>query len=265
MMSHDKIRMKNIKSIKMVAASSLAVALIAVFVNNAYGQAMSSPSYKIQSDSLNFGGNRSASGSYSMEDTLGEVATGISSSTNYAMLAGYQQMQSASLSVVPPTDVVMSPAIGGVSGGTSNGSTTFKVTTDDTAGYSVSIVASSSPALTSGLDSFADYATSGANPDFTFATTTATTSLFAFSPKGADVQARFKDDGSTACGAGSSQTADKCWDGLSTMSKMIVSRSSSNHPNGASTTISFRAWSGSGHVQLAGNYVATTTITIIPL
>jgi hypothetical protein len=258
------LRMKNIKFIKHIAISFLAVALLFIIVHNAYGQAMSSPSYKIESDSLNFGGVRSVSGSYVIEDTFGEVSTGISSSTNYAMLAGYQQMQAVGLAVVPPTNVIMSPAIGGISGGTSNGQTTFKVTTDDMAGYSVTIVASSSPALTSGADSFADYSPSGANADFAF-TNAAAASSFGFSPKGTDVPARFKDDGSSQCGMGSSQTTGACWDGLATTAKTIVSRTSSNHPNGTVTTLNFRAASGSSHVQLAGNYVATTTITILPM
>ena len=235
---------------------------ILTIVHHAYGQVMSSPTYRIQSDSLNFGGVRSTSGSYAIEDTLGELATGVSSSTNYAMLAGYQQMQSISIVVVPPTGVVMAPAIGGVSGGTSNGSTTFSVMTDDGAGYSVTIVASSSPALVSGADSFADYTPSGANADFNFYNAP-TSSTFAFSPKGADSPLRFKDDG-TNCGAGLSQTTDACWDGLATTTKTIVSRTTSNHPAGTVTTLKFRAASGSAHLQLQGTYVATTTITITP-
>ncbi|MEI8327634.1 MAG: hypothetical protein WCG02_00665 [Candidatus Taylorbacteria bacterium] len=236
---------------------------ILTIVHHAYGQVMSSPRYQIQSDSLNFGGVRSTSASYAVEDTLGELATGVSSSTNYAMLAGYQQMQSVMVVVVPPTAVIMAPAIGGVSGGTSNGSTTFSVMTDDQAGYSVTIVASSSPALVSGADSFADYTPSGANADFNFYNAP-TSSTFAFSPKGADIPLRFKDDGTTSCGTGSSQTTDACWDGLATTTKTIVSRTTANHPAGTVTTLKFRAASGSAHLQLQGTYVATTTITITP-
>ncbi len=222
---------------------------------------MTSSHYKIESDSVNFGGARSSSGTYRIEDTLGEIATGISTSTNYTMSAGYQQMHEVVIAVVPATGVTMSPAIGGVTGGTATGATSFTVTTDDLAGYTVTIAASSSPALQSPLDSFADYVPGGANPDFTF-TNAASASSFAFSPKGTDIASRYLDN-TSACGTGSSQTAGACWDGLSTTPRTIVSRATSNQPSGTVTTVNFKAASGSSHLQIDGTYVATTTITIL--
>ncbi len=256
--------MRNICHAKKAAVGLALLSIPIIFAQIANGQVMSSSNYRIESDSLNFGGARSASGSYTIEDTLGEVSSGISSSTNYAMLAGYQQMQQVGLTVVPPSPVTLSPSIGGLTGGTSNGSTTFTVTTDDNAGYSVTIQASTSPALAFGAYSFADYAPSSANPDYTFVNA-ATSSSFAFSPKGSDTPARFLDNGSSACGTGSGNTTGACWDGLSTSAKTVASRASANHPSGTVTTLHFRAASGSSHVQIAGNYVATTTITITPL
>ena len=224
---------------------------------------MSSSNFKIQSDSVNFGGDRSVSASYTIEDTVGEVATGPSASENFSVKAGYQQMHETAIAVTAASDVVMSPAIGGISGGVANGSTAFTVATDDPAGYTVSIVASSSPALKTSTDSFADYVPAGAAPDFAFSNA-ATASSFAFSPEGADIDQRFKDDGAS-CNAGSGDTAGACWDGLSTSAKTIVSRASGNSPAGTLTTIRFRAASGSSHVQTDGTYTATTTITVVPL
>ena len=180
------------------------------------------------------------------------------------MKAGFQQNFDVYLSVTQPANVTMSPAIGGLTGGTANGSTNFIVTTDDPAGYSVTIAASTSPALVTATDSFADYVPVGANPDFTF-TNAASASSFAFSVKGADTAARFLDDGASNCGTGSSQTAGACWDGLSTVAKTFLNRTSSNQPSGTVTTLNFRAASGSSHVQSSGTYVATTTITVTPL
>ncbi len=248
---------------KRAAACIGGLVLALILAHDAYGQAMTSSHYKIQTDSVNFGGGRSVSSSYSTEDTLGESATGVSSSTNYALKAGYQQMQEVTLAVIPASGVTLSPSFGGVTGGTSNGSTTFKVTTDDPAGYTASIKASSSPALASSLDSFADYVPAGANPDFTF-TNGSSASSFAFSPEGADIDQRFKDNGSS-CNIGSSDTVSACWDGLSTSNKTIVTRTTPNSPSGASTTISFRAASGNHHIQVDGVYTATTTVTILPL
>jgi len=240
------------------------VATIGLGVLVAQADTMASPHYVIQSDSLNFGGLRSTSGSYAIEDTLGEVATGISSSTNYALSAGYQQMQVVGIAVVPASNVTMSPSIGGVTGGTANGSATFQVTTDDAAGYSATIQASSSPALVSGIYAFPNYIPAGASPDFAF-NVGAATSTFAFSPKGSDTPTRYKDDGVNTCGTGSSNTAGACWDGLSTSPITIASRTSDNQPAGTATTLNFRAASGSSNIQPNGVYVATTTITVIAL
>lgn len=251
------------QKIKYAAVCCVFAVLVTILAQDAYGQAMSSSNYKIQSDSVNFGGVRSGSTSFIMEDTLGEVATGISSSTNYVMKAGYQQMQESVIAVVPATEVTMSPSIGGVSGGTSNGSTTFTVITDNPAGYTATITSSSSPALVSGLDSFADYVPAGAAPDFTFGIL-ATQSAFAFTPEGADIVQRYKDNGSS-CNAGSGDTVLSCWDGLSTSPITIDTRNSSNHPSGIVTKLNFRAASGSSHTQVAGTYTATTTVTVLPL
>ena len=235
----------------------------ALLTSIVHAEAMSSSNYRIKSDSVNFGGNRSGSGSYTSEDTAGEIATGPSSSNNFSLKAGYQQMQEVYLSATAAADVTMSPAIGGVTGGTSNGSTVFTVTTDNQAGYTVTIKASSSPALNFALGSFADYAPAGGVPEFTFANA-ATASSFAFSPEGTDIDQRYKDNGAS-CNTGSSDASLSCWDGLSTSNRTIVSRSSANHPNGAATTIRFRAASGSNHIQVEGQYTATSTITILPL
>jgi hypothetical protein len=227
---------------------------------------MSSTNYTLQSDSINFAGRNSVSANYTLEDTAGEVGTGVSSSTNYTVNAGYQQMQTVAISVVPPTNVTMSPALGGVTGGTSNGSTNFIVTTDDPAGYTSTIVASSSPALVntaSSTVSFADYAPVGSAPDFSFSITP-NESAFAFSVFGADADQRFKNNGSS-CNTGSNNTVQTCWDGLATSAKTLAGSTVNNQPSGTETTLYFRAGVGSSRNQLAGNYVATTTITVIPL
>jgi hypothetical protein len=239
---------------------------ILLFSFSIHAQVMQSSHYHLQSDSLNFGGGYSTSTNYIQESTGGEVATGISLSTNYIMSAGYQQMGIVALSVVPPSNVIMSPALGGVTGGTSNGSTTFTVTTDDPAGYSATIQASSSPALVntaSSSNSFADYAPAGSAPDFTFSILPSA-SAFAFSPQGTDADQRFKNN-TSICNTGANSTAQTCWDGLSTSAKNVSNRTSANTPGGILTTMYFRAASGTNHIQANGLYVATTTLTVVPL
>lgn len=231
-----------------------------------FAQVMSSTNYKVLDQSINFAGNKSTSANYSMQDTVGEIATGMSSSTNYSISAGYQQMNITAISVVPPTNVTMTPNLGGLTGGSSNGSTTFTVTTDNVAGYTATILASSSPALvntSSTTNSFADYSPSGAAPDFTFSVLP-TQSLFAFSVQGTDANARFKNNGSV-CNSGGSSTALTCWDGLATTTKTVSNRTSNNQPSGTQSVLYFRAAVGSSRNQPNGLYIATTTLTVIPL
>ncbi len=229
----------------------------------ASAQVMQSTNYKLQVDSANAGGLRSSSANYVSESTSGEVATGESASTNYKIKAGYQQMMEVYLAMTAAASVTMSPAIGGVTGGTGNGNTSVTVTTDNAAGYQMSIQASSSPALISGANSFSDYAPAGANPDFLFSILPSA-SAFGFSPEGVDILAKYKDNGS-ACNTGTGDTVDRCWEGLSTTSKILAQSIASNQPAGTLTTIKFRAQAGASRLQQPGTYTATSTITTIAL
>jgi hypothetical protein len=244
-----------------VSVSFIILAFL-IFPNSIWADAMQSSTYKIQSDSLNFGGVSSSSTNYKVNDTVGEVATGESNSTNYYMHAGYWQMGESYISISSPSDLVMA-SMGGLSGGSSEGTLSWTVTTDNTAGYSMSIASTTTPALKSATDSLADYTPAGADPDYNFTNLPANSS-FGFTPEGTDVIQRFKDNGSI-CNAGTSETASKCWDGLSTTPKVIAGSTSSNHPLGTMTTARFRAESGSNHIQTSGVYNVTVVATATTL
>jgi hypothetical protein len=249
------------RQIVIISLVAFALFVFAFQISNA--EMMSSSNYKVEIDSINFGGGRSLSGSYTIEDTAGEIGTGVSSSTNFTMQAGYQQYSTTNLYVTPASNVTMSPSIPGLTGGTSNGQTSLTVSTDNPAGYETKIKAENSPALVTSYDSFADYVPAGANPDYAF-TNSSTNSTFAFTPEGNDISSRYKNSGAS-CGVGSSDDASACWDGLSTSDRTISIRNSSNMPAGTVTTLKFRAESGSSHVQADGVYTATTTITVVSL
>lgn len=254
-------------SIRDLSVATLVAFFVTVFIflslHIVGAQVMQSANYRIQSDSVNFGGGLATSTNYRLESSAGEIATGDLSGTNYNLKAGYQQMVTTFISMSAPTDVTMSPAIPGISGGTANGSTTVTVITDSAAGYQMTIAASLSPAMQKGADTIADYTPAGADPDFSF-TTDPTDSHFGYSPSGVDVVQRFKDNGAT-CNTGSSETALACWDGLDTVAETIVNRLSANTPNGSTTTVNFRVGVGGSVVQTAGMYTATTTLTAIAL
>ena len=231
--------------------------------NFAVAQVRQSTNYRIQSDSINIGGVYSSSTSYQLEDTTGEIATGESASASFSLKAGYQQMQESYLALTASADVVLSPSIGGLTGGTSNGSTSVTATTDNAAGYQLTISAENNPAMQKGVDSIEDYAPAG-DPDFIFATSS-TNAYFGYSPEGSDIVSRFKDNGSDTCNTGSSDTALACWDGLSTSDVVISQSASSNHPSGTETSVRFRVDVGGSVGLVPGDYIATTTLTLIAL
>lgn len=241
----------------------IGIAFLLVFPGVLLAQVMESASYQIQRDSINIGGIYSTSSSYVLEDTVGEQATGRSSSTNYNLQAGYQQLDGTSLSLTPADDVSMSPSIDNVAGGTSNGSTAVTVTTNNAAGYELSLKAGSDPAMQSGSDSIADYTPSGANPDFTFSVPSSA-SEFGFTSEGDDVAQRFQDNGAV-CNAGAADASDSCWDGLSTSDVVVARRVSANNPGGTETTLKFRISVGSEAAQPAGTYTAASTLTLVAL
>lgn len=246
-----------------VRLSAILTVITLTLLQVAGAQVMSSPSYQLQSDSINVGGGLSSSTNYVQESTVGEIATGPSDSTSFSLRAGYQQMQEVFLSLSAPADVTLSPALGGLTGGTSNGSTTVTVITDSPAGYQMTIEAEGNPAmqLDGGGDSIGDYV--GA-PDYSF-TTGATDEHFGFTPSGVDITNEFTDDGASGCGGGGDKEALVCWDGLSTTARTVAQAGSANHTAGATTTLHFRVGLGGNVSVSAGVYTATTTLTAYPL
>ncbi len=225
--------------------------------------AMSSTDYKIGIDSVNMGGDYSTSTSYSIQDTAGDVATGNSTSTNYAMNAGYQQMYTSYISISSFSTNTL-PSMSGFTGGIATGTISTLVVTDNPAGYSLSVQASSSPALTDlNGASFADYDPSGGAPDFSFTIPTSA-SAFGFSVVSPDVVSRY-DNNNSACNTGSINTAFTCWDGFSTSQKIIAQSSFSNQPNGATTTLDLEAEIGSTQLQDSGAYSASLILTAVTL
>ncbi|HDL74815.1 MAG TPA: hypothetical protein ENH06_00295 [bacterium] len=98
---------------------------------------MSSSSYRVQKDSLNIGGVDQTSTNYKSKDSIGEIATGQSSSANYNLKAGYQ-------AEVPPV-LIFSVADNTATLGllatslVSTDTTTFSASTNAIDGYAVTI------------------------------------------------------------------------------------------------------------------------------
>jgi len=249
-----------------VLSSSSAVTTLCILLltNLSLAQVMSSANFQVQSDSVNFGGGYSSSTNYKVQSTGGEIATGESSSGSYINRAGYQQTHESYIALSTTGDIALSPAIPGISGGFSTGSSTVTVITDSLSGYELTIEAGTSPAMNSGSNTISDYTPATSDPDYTF-TTLAADAHLGFSPEGVDIVQRYLDNGVSCNQFGGSDTVDTCWDGLSTSPTTIARSSGSNHPAGTGTTIEFQVGIGGSVTQPAGSYVATTTVTAIVL
>jgi hypothetical protein len=241
----------------------LLTVLCVMLLQSTTAQVRTSPSYQLQSDSVNVGGGFSASASYESESTMGEIATGRSTSTVFGMLAGFQQMQASFISMSVPDNVSLTPELPGITGGTSTGSTTVTVISDSPGGYQLSIVASQAPAMQTGFATIPDYVPVGSVPDFTFIVPDMGAAL-GFSPAGVDRALRYRSS-LGVCGEGADDIAERCWDGLSTTPRVIATGAGGNQPNGATTTIYFQVGIGSGAVVVPGSYVATTTLSALSL
>ena len=243
--------------------ATLGTVLVLSLLNVGFAQVRSSSNYQLQSDSINIGGGLSSSTSYVQESTAGEIATGQSDSASYSLRAGYQQLQEVYLSLSAPADVVMSGDLGGLTGGTSNGSTTVTVITDSPSGYKLTLESENDPAMQNGPNSIPDYVPLGIYPDFTFATPAASAN-FGYNVSSVDAVQDFLSL-TGVCGSGSDAIALTCWDGASTTPVTISQSTGSNQPTGATTTVNFRVGISSGAGVAAGEYVATTTLTALPL
>lgn len=254
------------REIVMLAVKALCLTgLVFSLLTLVLAEVRTSPSYQLESDSLNFGGGAGASANYSLQDTLGEIATGYSSSAGYNLHAGFQQLRESFISLTAPSTVNLLPALGGISGGVSNGSSTVTVLTDSPSGYQLSIEVENSPAMQkTATSTIADYVpASYPASDFGFSATPAGQAYLAFTVSGNDAFSRFLNNG-TACGVGSASTPETCWDGLSTTSKLIAI-GSANQPNGEETKLYFRVGIGVDAMVESGEYIATTTITALPI
>ena len=168
----------------------------------------------------------------------------------------------------PATDIVMSGSLAGITGGTSNGGTQVNVLTNNILGYTMTIKASSSPAMQGDTQG-------GTIPDYTPATTGVPDAAFSVAANQAefgytfeasstsDLALKFKDNGSGTCNTGSSDTADTCWYSLSTAATSTIVSSAATAASGSTSTIKFRLTINANPSPAIpqDTYTATTTLT----
>jgi len=192
------------------------------------------------------------------------VVNAISDIKEYDTIIVTQGVTSEITITHPGNPEPMSPTIAGMSGGVGDGSASWTVVTNDTSGFNMKIKSLTSPALQTGIYSFADYSeVASGTPDFTWGISAADSEFgFTVEPATAsDTVQAFKDNGTICGGTGTANASNTCWDGLSTTDIDIINRPNITSAAGETETVRFRAQSGVSHYQAEGAYTATITVT----
>lgn len=167
-----------------------------------------------------------------------------------------------------PSDVVMSPALAGITGGSAAGTSTVRVLTNNDTGYNMTLSFSTTTAMrrNGGGGTIANYTPAGAGvPDFAFANEVYGQFAYTVSASTtADMDASFLDNGGT-CNIGAANASGRCWLNPSTTAETIINRTTATLSSGATTSISFRVHIPSSPVPAIseGTYVATATLTAL--
>lgn len=198
------------------------------------------------------------------------ITRGAATSTQFTVT---QEVTSEISFAEEPVDVTMSPALGGISGGNSYGSTTVRVTTNDSAGFNMTLIASSTAsghALQGNSQGgyIPDYrvtATSVPSYSFSVAANRAAFGYTVTASTTADLAQQFLDNGSTLCNiaGGTDTSSGTCWADASTTARTIINRSTETTASGATSTIAFRVTINTNPVPDIPEdfYVATMTLT----
>lgn len=158
-------------------------------------------------------------------------------------------------------DVTMVPNIGVVSDG-SIGSSSWVVKTNATNGYTLAVKASSSPALVSGINSFADYTEASLGVPEPWSISVGAKE-FGFSAYGTDT-ATGTWGTSVSCGAAGVPAGSQNYVGFQTSDKTIATRATVTPTAGVTTNICFAA-AQNGVYAASGTYTAIITATATTL
>lgn len=130
-----------------LSSALLLFTLVLTMARFAHADTMSSTNYKVQADTLSIGGNRSTSTNFTVEDTLGEMATGEGlASANFEACSGYQCFQTTPYITFSVTQGTSSPGTAGAGVALGTLTTGSVKTSDGSAINSIFITAESNAA-----------------------------------------------------------------------------------------------------------------------
>lgn len=170
-----------------------------------------------------------------------------------------------------PNNINMA-SIAGITGGVATGTTQVVVQTNDVDGFTMTIEASSTPAMqgeTAG-GTIPDYTPATVNvPDYSHSVA-ANAAEFGYTISASttgDLAQKFLDDGASTCNTGSNDTGgeDSCWYNLSTTATSTMNRSTETTASGATSTLFFVTYVNSNPSPALpqDTYTATATLTAL--
>ena len=161
----------------------------------------------------------------------------------------------------PASNIIMSPTLGGITGGTSNGATSVAVKTNNLTGYNMTIMASTSlgmQGVASSTNHIPAYISAvGGIPDYNFNTTV---NGFGYNASSTDVVQAFQNNGAS-CNTSTVNSSSNCWLAATTTAVTIINRNIPTPSTGATTTLSFRVNLIANSMIPNDTYIATTTLT----
>jgi len=219
---------------------------------------MSSSSYTISSDVIGSFGQASSSASYTLNDTGGEVGTGINSSTNYELNAGFWNTAIGyNIAVSCPNSLVMNEITGTGQSDLSGNDIICNVVTDNPTGYALELSAQTSY-MDSGTDTIAAYSPAVADTPETWSIVTTT------SEWGAHLGSTSTTVNTTTWGA-SDTYADGKWLNVPVDGVTFAQRNTPTSLSGDNEVVWFGAEVGQSKLQPSGTYTVDVTVTVVTL
>lgn len=155
-------------------------------------------------------------------------------------------------------------SISGITGGVVSSTFQCNVVDNNSSGFSMTIKATNTPAMSNATNSFPDYATTSDPVDYDW-TVMAATSGFGYtvsSSVSADAATAFKNNGSACNQGGGSNDGIHCFAGFTTVAKTIINRSSASGASGENEVIRLKAEAGASASQPTGVYTANLVVTV---
>ena len=228
-----------------------------LFIAVAHAAVMQGTTYSIEFDSINTAGRNSTSSNYRIEDSLGEVATGYSSSTNYSIHAGFQQLEESTISISAPADINLASLT--LTKNSAVSGATWSVITNNSAGYALALTASTTPALKGNAGrAFNDFSTSTPSTWIV-----SNNYVFGFSVYGADVNTSTYGTDTDCISVADVPSGSLKWRGFYGTNSIVVVNDYSSAPLPGSDTTMCVATEQNGVFVPSDTYTAIITATAV--